>query len=67
MLISAILLPKKGVRSKKAVLFPKIGRVKFFCHLPARIVKIVSECTFFVSQEKHIHTEKSTQTKRKRN
>ena len=36
------------VTPKKIVLFPKIGRVKFFCYSPARIVGCVSEYIFFV-------------------
>ena len=39
-------------RPKKVVLFTEIGRAKFFYHLPARIVEIVSEYIFFVSEKK---------------
>ena len=36
--------------TKKVALFPEIGRVKIFCHLPVRIVKYVSEYIFLVSK-----------------
>ena len=35
---------------KKVVLFPEIGRVKFFYHSPVRIVECVSECTFLIKK-----------------
>ena len=41
------------LRQKKVVLFPEIGRVKFFCHLPARMVGCVSEYIFIFCFKKH--------------
>ena len=38
--------------TKKVVLFPRIGRVKFFYHLPARIVQRVSEYFLFQKDKK---------------
>ena len=46
---------------KREFLFPKFGLLKFFFHLPARIIEIVSEYVFFVSKrkmKKHWHTYK---------
>ena len=55
-------------RSKKVVLLPEIGWVKFFLSLTARIVKIVSEYIFFVSKKKERKQKTQThkQTNRKR-
>ena len=43
-----MLLVKYCSKFKKVVLFPKIGWVNFFYHSPARIVKCISEYTFFI-------------------
>ena len=47
---------------KKVVLLPKIGWVKFFYHLPAHIVEIVSEYIFFDSKKKKSKKRKNTDT-----
>ena len=53
--------------AKKVVLFPEIGRVKFYLHLRDRIVKCVSKYIFFVSnKKKHAHKNaKETKENRK--
>ena len=48
---------------KKVALFPEIGRVKIFYHLPVRIVKYVSEYIFLVS--KNTKTTKKTRIHKK--
>ena len=53
-------------KAKKVVLFPEIGRVNFFYHLPTRIVKIVSEYIFFFSKNKKKNTETYTNKKEKK-
>ena len=67
MLISAILLPKKGVRSKKAVLFPKIGRVKFFLSLTRphsqNCIRMYILC---FTKKTHAHREIHTNKKEKK-
>ena len=49
--------------TKKVALFPEIGRVKIFYHLPVRIVKYVSEYIFLVS--KNTKTSKKTRIHKK--
>ena len=49
---------------KKLVLFPEIGRVKFFYHSPARIAEYVSEYTFLSS--KNNKTKNKNQKKQKK-
>ena len=52
-------------RPKKVVLFPEIGRANFFfLSLTARIVEIVSEHIFFVSEKKE-RKNTDTQTNKK--
>ena len=51
-------------RPKKVVLFTEIGRAKFFYHLPARIVEIVSEY-IFLFQKKKERKNTDTQTNKK--
>ena len=48
---------KPFFRPKKVVLFPDIGRVKIFCHLPARLSRMCMRIYFFVS---NTHTHKQT-------
>ena len=57
---------------KKVVLFPEIGRWKFFHHSPARIVACVLEYTFLISKnnkqttKKHKNQKKQKKLKMKR-
>ena len=54
------------IRPKKVLLFPEIGRLKNFYHLPARIVESVSEYIFFVSNKKTFTDTKTKETKENR-
>ena len=49
----------------KVVLFPQIGRVKNFCHSPARIVECVSEYTFLISKNNKQTKAKETKDERR--
>ena len=57
----------RALGQKKVVLFPEIGRVKLFYHLPACIVECVLEYTFLISKNNKQTTKKHKNQKSKRN
>ena len=48
-----------SLRPKKVVLFPEIGRMKFFYRSPVRIVECTSEYTFLVSKKNKTQTKEA--------
>ena len=50
-----------SLRPKKVVLFPEIGRMKFFYRSPVRIVECTSEYTFLVSKNNEQTSKKKKQ------
>ena len=54
-----------SLRPKKVVLFPEIGRMKFFYRSPVRIVECTSEYTFLVSKNNEQTSKKKNKTQTK--
>ena len=53
----------RGLGAKKVVLFPDIGRVNFFYHLPARISRMCMRIYIFCFKKTHTQTKKVSTSK----